>query len=152
MIMSEILVRKSDDINTADSFKYKGQPKTFHLDEINDTEQDLIVLYMYILPKYQTHGIKVGMTTCKMDETFWHAIQSRIKRQKEELALSEDEYSEHGFVREVIHWGVCLDAHNESFKDYRVHNQIISKYGGNVEKEQEWFINIPTKKIIETFE
>ena len=48
--MSEVVVKRSAEINQFDSAKYKGKPKTFHLDDKNDTEQDLIVLYMYVLP------------------------------------------------------------------------------------------------------
>lgn len=150
--MSDILVKRSSDINPSDSAKYKGKPKTFHLDEKNDTEQELILLYMYILPKFQGHGIKVGMTKCKMDETFWHAIKSRIKNQVHELALTEEQYPKYGLEREVIYWGVCLDAHNESFKDYRVHDQIMSKCAGLAEKEQEWFQNVPADELVHAFE
>ena len=150
--MSEVVVKRSSEINIFDSAKYKGKPKTFHLDEKNDTEQELIVLYMYILPKFQGHGIKVGMTKCKMDETFWHAIKSRIKNQVHELALTEEQYPKYGLEREVIYWGVCLDAHNESFKDYRVHDQIMSKCAGLAEKEQEWFQNVPADELVHAFE
>ena len=150
--MSEILVKRAPDINPTDSAKYKGKPKTFHLDEKNDTEQELILLYMYILPRFQGHGIKVGMTKCKMDETFWHAIKSRIKNQVHELALTDEQYPKYGLEREVIYWGVCLDAHNESFKDYRVHDQIMSKCAGLAEKEQEWFQNVPADELVRAFE
>ena len=150
--MSEIVVKKSTDINQFDSAKYKGQPKTFHLDDINDTNQDLILLYMYILPKFQSHGIKVGMTKCKMDETFWHAIKSRIRNQQHELALTQEQYPKYGLEREVIYWGVCLDAQSESFKDYRVHDQILTMKAGLTEKEQEWFQNLPADELVEVFE
>ena len=85
MIMNEVLVKKSADINISDSVNYKGNPKTFHLDEINDTNQELIVLYMYILPKFQTHGIIVGMTKCRIDESFWHCINQELKIKKMNL-------------------------------------------------------------------
>lgn len=150
--MSEVVIKRAADINQFDSAKYKGKPKTFHLDDGNDTEQDLIVLYMYILPSFQTHGIKVGMTKCKMDETFWHAIKSRIRNQVHELALKEEQYPKYGLEREVIYWGVCLDAHNESFKDYRVHDQIMAKCAGLAEKEQEWFQNVPADELVHAFE
>lgn len=150
--MSEVVIKRSADINQFDSAKYKGQPKTFHLDDINDTNQDLILLYMYILPKFQGHGIKVGMSKCKMDETFWHAIKSRIRDQVHELALTEEQYPKYGLEREVIYWGVCLDANNESFKDYRVHDQIMAKCAGLAEKEQEWFQNVPADELVHAFE
>ena len=150
--MSEVVIKRSAYINQFDLAKYKGQPKTFHLDDINDTNQDLILLYMYILPKFQGHGIKVGMTKCRMDETFWHAIKSRIRNQQHELALTEEQYPKYGLEREVIYWGVCLDANNESFKDYRVHDQILAMKAGLTEKEQEWFQNVPADELVEAFE
>lgn len=150
--MSEVVVKRAAEINQFDSAKYKGSPKTFHLDEKNDTEQNLIILYMYVLPRFQGHGIKVGMTKCKMDETFWHAIKSRIKDQVHELALTEEQYPKYGLEREVIYWGVCLDANNESFKDYRVHDQIMAKCAGLAEKEQEWFQNVPADELVHAFE
>ena len=150
--MSDICIKRSDLINSSDSVKYKGEPKTFRLDDKNDTNQDLILLYMYVLPKFMGHGIKVGMTKCKMDESFWHAIKSRIKDQVGELALTDEQYNKYGLDREVIYWGVCLDARNESFKDYKVHDQIMSKCAGLVEKEQEWFQNVPTDDLIKAFE
>ena len=150
--MSEVVIKRSAYINQFDLAKYKGQPKTFHLDDINDTNQDLILLYMYVLPKFPGHGIKVGMTKCKMDETFWHAIKSRIRNQQHELALTEEQYPKYGLEREVIYWGVCLDANNESFKDYRVHDQILAMKAGLTEKEQEWFQNVPADELVEAFE
>lgn len=150
--MSEVVVKRAAELNQFDSAKYKGAPKTFRLDEKNDTEQNLIILYMYVLPRFQGHGIKVGMTKCKMDETFWHAIKSRIKDQVHELALTEDQYPKYGLEREVIYWGVCLDANNESFKDYRVHDQIMAKCAGLAEKEQEWFQNVPEDELVHAFE
>lgn len=149
--MNDVEIKRSVELNSSDSAKYNGKPKTFHLDEINDTEQDLVVIYMYILPKFQSHGIKVGMTKCKIDETFWHAIKSRIRDQQHELALTDDQYVKYGLDREVIYWGVCLDANNESFKDYKVHNEILSKCAGLVEKAQEWFQNVPADELVEVF-
>lgn len=150
--MSEVVVKRAAEINQFDSAKYKDVPKTFHLDEKNDTEQNLIILYMYVLPRFPGHGIKVGMTKCKMDETFWHAIKSRIKNQVHELALTEEQYPKYGLEREVIYWGVCLDANNESFKDYRVHDQIMAKCAGLAEKEQEWFQNVPADELVYAFD
>ena len=150
--MSDVVIKRSPEINQFDSAKYNGNPKTFHLEDKNDTEQDLILLYMYILPKFQGHGIKVGMTKCKMDETFWHAIKSRISNQKHELALTDEQYPKYGLEREVIYWGVCMDANNESFKDYKVHDQIMAMKIGLSEKEQEWFQNVPADELVEAFE
>ena len=150
--MSVVITKRSLSINPIDSVKYKGKPVTFRLDDKNETEQELIVLYMYVLPKFPGHGIKVGMTKCKMDETFWHAIKSRIRNQQHELALTEEQYPKYGLEREVIYWGVCLDANNESFKDYRVHDQILAMKAGLTEKEQEWFQNVPADELVEAFE
>lgn len=91
------------------------------------------------------------MTRCKIGETFWHAIKSRIRNQKHELALTDDQYQRYGLEREVVYWGICLDAKNDSFKDYSVHDEIRKINAGIVEKEQEWFTNVPTDELIETF-
>lgn len=149
--MEKPVIKKSIDINQFDSVSYNGKPKTFHLDEKNDTEQELVVLYMYILPTFQTHGIKVGMTKCKSDETFWHAIKYRVGNQVHELALTDEQYEKYGLVREVIYWGVCLDAHNEQFKDYKVHDMILSKLAGLTEKKQEWFLGAAPDELVDIF-
>lgn len=150
--MSEVIVKKSTLLNHFDSIKYRGKSRVFRLDEKNDTEQDLILLYIYLLPKFQNHGVKVGMTKCKADEIFWHAIKSRISVQKHELALNENQYNLYGDEREVIYWGVCIDATNESFKDYKVHDQIMNLNTDIVQQQQEWFQNIPPEEIITIFE
>lgn len=149
--MDEIKVTKSSNINLTDTIKYQGNKIAFNLDDKNSTDGDLILIYMYLLPKFQTHGIKIGMTKCKIDETFWHAIKSRIKNQQHELALSNEQYNKYGLQREVIYWGICLDAHNESFKDYSVHDEIKRKNAGIVEKDQEWFTNVPADELIGIF-
>lgn len=146
-----IEVRKSEDINSLDRVKNKGKVIELSLEDTNDFEQDVILLYMYILPKFPYHGVKVGMTKCKMGETFWHAIKSRIRKQEYELALTPDQYPKYGMEREVIYWGICLDAKNESFKDYRVHKEIKSKCAGLMEKDQEWFLGVPTDELVEAF-
>lgn len=150
--MSDVLVKKSPVLNQFDSVSFRGAGRTFHLEDKNDTEQALILIYMYVLPKFLGHGIKVGMTKCRMSETFWHAIKSRISDQVNELALNEDYYQRYGLEREVIYWGICLDANSDSFKDYRVHDEILSKCAGLVEKDQEWFQNAPADVLIEAFE
>ncbi len=145
-------VIRSSDINTSDSVTIFKTTHQFFLDDRNDTDNDLILLYMYILPSFQTHGVKVGMAKCRPDETFWHAIKSRIKNQKHELALTDDQYNKYGLKREVVYWGVCVDTNNESFKDYHVHDEIKHACAGLVEKEQEWFTNVPTEELIDAFE
>ena len=149
--MEEILITKSPDINQTDAIQYHGKKTNFNLDDRNNTDGPLILIYMYLLPKFQTHGIKVGMTKCKIGETFWHAIRARIHDQKHELALTDEQYSKYGLNREVVYWGICLDAKNDSFKDYSVHKEIKKTNAGIVEKEQEWFTNVPTDELIDNF-
>ena len=149
--MSEIIITKSPDINKTDEIKYQGKQISFNLDDKNNTDNSLILIYMYLLPKFQTHGIKIGMTKCKIGETFWHGIKSRIHDQQHELALTDDQYQKYGLNREVIYWGICLDAKNDSFKDYEVHNEIKKINAGIVEKEQEWFTNVPAGELINNF-
>lgn len=149
--MSEALITRSPDINKVDTIYYQGKNKSYDLDDKNDTDGSLILIYMYLLPKFQTHGIKIGMTKCKIGENFWHAIKSRISDQKHELALTEEQYSKYGLNREVIYWGICLDAKNDSFKDYAVHDEIKKSNAGIVEKEQEWFTNVPADELIDVF-
>ena len=59
--MSEIIITKSPDINKTDEIKYQGKQISFNLDDKNNTDNSLILIYMYLLPKFQTHGIKIGM-------------------------------------------------------------------------------------------
>ena len=49
----------SPDINQSDVVTYDDKTQTFELNKTNDTDENLIVLYMYMLPKFPTHGIKV---------------------------------------------------------------------------------------------
>lgn len=149
--MPEVMITRSPDINKVDTICYQNENKTYNLDDKNDTDGNLILIYMYLLPKFQTHVIKIGMTKCKIGENFWHAIKSRISDQKHELALSDEQYLKYGLNREVIYWGICLDAKNDSFKDYAVHDEIKKTNAGIVEKEQEWFTNVPTDELIDIF-
>ena len=147
-----VLITRGPNLNTEDSVRINGKPVVFQLDDKNETEQRLILVYMYVLPAFPMHGVKVGMTICKMGETFWHAVKSRIKDQEHELALTEQQWSRgYGDTREVIYWGVCLDASSESFKDYRVHSEIRSKHAGLVLNEQEWFVNVHPDDLIDIF-
>ena len=137
--MSEVIIQRGQNINSEDTARFSGKDVLFQLDDKNTTDQDLILIYMYQLPNFVYHGVKVGMTKCKMGETFWHAIKSRIKDQQHELALTDDQFAKgYGDIREVIYWGICLDTNSESFKDYSVHAEIKAKYAGIQEKEQEW--------------
>ena len=149
--MHNAVITKSSKINVYDSAIYNGESRIFNLDGINDTQQELILIYMYILPSYKAHGIKVGMTKCNICEVFWHAIQNRIKSQVHELALTDDEYKKYGGEREVVYWGVCLDARSTSFKDYRVHDYFLTKFAGLIEKDQEWFLGIDEADLFESF-
>ncbi len=103
--MLELLITKASYINLSDTIQYHGQNITFNLDDKNNTDGPLILIYMYLLPKFQTHGIKIGMTKCRIDESFWHAIRSRIQDQRHELALTEEQYQKYGLNREVVYWG-----------------------------------------------
>lgn len=150
--MPEVTVTKSEDINESSSISLRNSQIAYRLDSINDTGDSLIILYMYQLPKYPEHGIKVGMTTCKPGKTFWESIQSRIRVQKHELALNADQYEKYGMERRVIYWAICLDARNDSFKDYYVHRKIIVKNAGITVKDQEWFCNIPADELIDIVE
>ena len=150
--MSEVVIQRGQNINSEDTVRFSGKDVLFQLDDKNTTDQDLILIYMYQLPNFVYHGVKVGMTKCKMGETFWHAIKSRIKDQQHELALTDDQFAKgYGDIREVIYWGICLDTNSESFKDYRVHAEIKAKYAGIQEKEQEWFVNIHPDELISIF-
>ena len=124
--MSKVEVIKSPSLQDFDIVTIDGKSQSFKLDDINATGRNFILLYMYVLPTFMSHGIKVGMATCRDGETFWHGIYQRIKVQEHELALQPDKYDKHGLRREVIYWGICLDAKNENFKDYSVHNEILS--------------------------
>jgi len=143
-------VFKSAEINPQDSINRNGL--TFNLDEENESGKKLIVLYIYRLPRYQSHGFKVGMATCHPGEIFWEAVRKRIAAQKNELALSDAEYDRYGQDREVVYWGVCLDAYNESFKDYHVHDKIKHLLAGLVIKDQEWFNNVPLDALTDAFD
>lgn len=150
--MGTIIVQRGQNINSEDTIRYSGKDTSFQLDDINSLDQDLILIYMYQLPNFVYHGVKVGMTKCKMGETFWHAIKSRIKDQQHELALTEEQVNKgYGDTREVIYWGICMDTNSESFKDYRVHAEIKAKYAGIQEKEQEWFVNVHPDELIDIF-
>ena len=74
----------SPDINQSDVVSYNGKNSIFELNKTNDTDDDLIILYMYVLPKFPTHGIKVGMATCHKGETFSHALKKRVGEQVHE--------------------------------------------------------------------
>ena len=142
----------SPDINQSDVITFDGKSHIFELYKPNDTGDNLIVLYMYVLPKFSNHGIKVGMATCHSGETFEHSLKKRIGDQVHELALTEEQFTKYGNEREVIYWGICLDARNEKFKDYYVHDEILKINAGIAEREQEWFINIPKDELIKIFE
>ena len=150
--MMPVSINKSPMLNQTDTVSINGTEIQLNIDSINDTDRDLILLYMYVLPKFQSHGIKVGMKKCKVGTKFWDAIKSRVKEQQNELALTPEQYKKYGDQREIIHWGICLDAKDESFKDYYVHDKILNKKAGLTEKEQEWFINVPADELIEVFE
>lgn len=150
-MMDPVSIINSPSLNQEDTIIQDGNERTFKYTDSNDSGKVLILLYMYQLPDFPQHGIKIGMTKCKPGVEFRKAIESRISQQTKELALDPSEY-EMGQKREILHWGICLDAHDESFKDYYVHDMIKVKKAGIQEKEQEWFINVPLKELVRLFE
>ena len=150
--MVEPIITFSNDSKNSSTIDVDGIQTKYTLESVNDTGSDLVILYMYILPRFASHGIKIGMTTCKSGKTFGEAISSRIRVQKNELALTPEQYEKYGLDREVVHWEICLDARNESFKDYYVHKRIQVKNAGIVIKDQEWFCNIPMDELIDLVE
>lgn len=149
---SNIIVELSSLLNIVDSFLYNNEEHAVKYESVNDIGIPLIALYMYQLPDFPQHGIKIGMTRCNPGVSFKKAIESRISEQTDELALSPSDYERYGLRREILHWGVCIDAHNESFKDYYVHDMIKLKKAGIQEKEQEWFVNVPLQELVRLFE
>ncbi|WP_400203829.1 DEAD/DEAH box helicase family protein [Methanomethylophilus alvi] len=139
-------------INQVDTVNVYGKDQQFYLDKPCERNSNTIVIYFYRLPRMLEHGIKVGMATCHPGQTFWSAIKNRIDAQVNELALDPAEYSNVGEEREVIHWGVALDAHNERFKDYYIHDAIAKAIPGKFVKDQEWFLNVSPAKIVSIFE
>jgi len=148
---------KSKLINEVDYIHIKNGVETFNLEDSNLIKDRLILLYIYRLPEYQTHGFKVGYTVCKFGDTFWHAIKSRIDKQEYELALDSDtllreRYNKYGLDREVVFWGIASNVKSEDFKDHEVHRSILDKLPGITEKNQEWFTgDIHLDDIIDIF-
>lgn len=143
---------KSNTINDCDALTFEGRLQNYSLESINENDTSLRVIYFYVLPKFLSHGVKIGMATCHPGETFWHAIKKRIADQVNELALDDEGCKKYGDQREVIHWGVALDAKSDSFKDYYVHEAIQKELPGVAVKDQEWFLNVPPEELIEIFE
>ena len=48
--MEEILVTKSPDINQTDTIQYHENKTIFSLDDKNNTDGSLILIYMYLMP------------------------------------------------------------------------------------------------------
>lgn len=149
---SSVSLVLSPNLNTTDSVLFEGEIHEFAYTDANKTGKSLILLYMYQLPDFPQHGVKIGMTKCNPGVTFKRAIESRISVQVSELALDSGNYEKYGMRRELLHWGVCVDAHDDSFKDYYVHDMIKVKKAGIQEKEQEWFVNVPVPELIQLFE
>lgn len=145
-------VFKSQRLNDSDSVSIEGTANQFSLEASNSGNESIRVIYFYILPEAPWKGVKIGMATCHPGETFWHAIKKRIGEQVNELALNDEDYQKYGDEREVIHWGVALDAKSVSFKDYYVHESIQKELPGIVVQDQEWFVNVAPEKLIEIFE
>ena len=150
--MEQVFLFESPGLNHTDTILCDGVERSFDYTESNSTGKSLILLYMYQLPDFPQHGIKIGMTKCNPGTSFRKAIESRISVQTSELALNQSDYDRYGLKREILHWGVCIDARSESFKDYYVHDMIKTKKAGIQEKEQEWFINVPLQELVRLFE
>ena len=150
--MNSAIIIESSNLNHTDSVLFDGVERAFEYDAVNDSGKDLILLYMYQLPDFPQHGIKIGMTKCNRGVSFKNAIKSRISVQVKELALDPSDYEKYGMKREILHWGICLDARDDSFKDYYVHESIKIKKAGIQEKEQEWFVNVPLSELVRLFE
>lgn len=149
---SNVVVSESSNLNLMSIIAVDRSEYTLQYSGYNTTDRGLVLLYMYQLPDFPQHGIKIGMTKCNPGVSIKKAIESRIAEQTTELALSPSDYERYGQKREILHWGVCIDAHNESFKDYYVHDMIKLKKAGIQEKEQEWFVNVPLQELIRLFE
>lgn len=155
--MKKVNTFRSNEINNEDNFVVKNTSYQYLLTQQNDLKDNLIVLYIYVLPKMPTHGYKVGMTTVKKGETFWHAIKSRIDAQVNEVALHsgdlfDDRYEKYGLDREVVFWGISVNDKNDNFKDHAIHRQITEKLPGYMEKHQEWFTgSIVLEDLIDVF-
>ena len=155
--MKKVNTFKSTKINNEDSFIVKNTSYQYLLTQQNDLKDNLILLYIYVLPNMPTHGYKVGMTKVKRGETFWHAIKSRIDAQVNEVALHssdlfDDRYEKYGLDREVVFWGISVDDQDDNFKDHAIHDEIADNLPGYTEKNQEWFTgSIVLEDIIELF-
>lgn len=149
--MSKPNVYISDSINQVDTIKVNGNNVDVSIFSANMGKDDCILLYMYVLPNFIQHGVKVGMTKCRIGETYWHAIKSRIANQVHEVALPQDKYELYGLEREVLFWGICVDARSDSFKDYTVHKEIMQQCAGISERDQEWFLGVLPEDLIAVF-
>ncbi len=143
---------KGPDINKTDILCLNGKKQEFNLDSPSGFSRTVFVVYFYRLPKALEHGVKIGMTTCKLGETFWHAIKKRIDEQVHEVGLDDCEYKAKGLEREVIHWGVALDTSDDEFKDYYVHAYIEKNTPGKFVRNQEWFLNVSPEELVNLFE
>jgi len=118
--MKKINTFQSSRIIAGNKFKYNQCEYQVSAHETNTLKDRLVLLYIYSLPKLPLHGYKVGMTICKLGETFWHAIKSRIDAQENEVAVTSDllenRYEKYGLDREVLFWGVCINDKDDNFK------------------------------------
>jgi hypothetical protein len=149
---------KSKKINFKDIFNFNNKQVVLNLEDKNALSRDMILMYIYYLPNLPLHGYKVGMTICRLGETPWLAIKSRVDKQDYEVALDSDSvlqerYLKYGLDREVLFWGVCIDDKDDNFKDHHIHREIVSQLPGYTEKKQEWFTgDITFEDIIAIFE
>jgi len=154
--VNKVKTFQSKEINIKDIFNLNQNQYKVSLDDTNNSIDRVVLLYIYFLPKMPMHGFKVGMTICKIGETFWHAIKSRIDAQVKEVALGgdlfDDRYEKYGLDREVLFWGLSINDKDDNFKDHDIHREITTKLPGYSEKNQEWFTgDITLDDLIDIF-
>jgi len=137
----------SSNINWVDKLLQDGRDVEHHLDDFSQTSVTL--LYIYFLPMFLQHGFKVGMTKCSLGIKFSEAILNRVKVQINELGLNDNYYNKYGQDREIVFWAVSTREDYSEFKDHQIHKELLKKLPGIVEKDQEWFQNVPLEDIVE---
>jgi hypothetical protein len=146
----EAIVVISNKINLNDYIFYQGKPLNVSLHDRN-LIKDFILLYVYELIDFPQHGFKIGMTKCRVGQKYSEAIMNRIKTQTNEVALNEINYKKYGLHRSIVFWGINFRDDSVEFKDHQIHKDLLKKLPGIVEKDQEWFQNVPLEDIIEIF-
>jgi hypothetical protein len=139
----------SKNVNHIDKLFHDGRDVEYQLNDFS--KETATLLYIYVLPSFLQHGFKVGMTKCNIGTKYSDAILNRVKAQVNELGLNDIYYKKYGQDREIVFWGVSTRDNNFDFKDHQIHDELLKKLPGIVEKDQEWFQNIPLEDIVEVF-